>query len=214
MLLPCYHQWDSSFHWDRHYLNLVENPAFIRVRDTEVGRLPGCRSRAMFPPDLVTLAKGIGFGYPVAVLAGRPALLIELAQAVADGFSSTFGDSQVALAATAMTLEVLAHDDMLAQVRRLADVMKDALGAVVANAVMGEIRQPGLLCGIEFVTCTDDREPAPELAARALSRAAALGVRVIPGGHIIRLVPPFVIDEAVLCDPIGRLGRTISEACR
>ena len=44
---------------------------------------------------------------------------------------------------------------MLARARTLADVMKDALGAVAANAVVGEIRQAGLLCGIEFVTGPD-----------------------------------------------------------
>jgi 4-aminobutyrate aminotransferase/(S)-3-amino-2-methylpropionate transaminase len=78
---------------------------------------------------------------------------------------------------------------------------------------MAEDRQAGLLCGIEFVTGSDSREPAPELAARALARAA-LGVRATPGGHIIRLAPPFVIDEAVPRDAIGRLDQAISEVCR
>lgn len=49
LMLPCYHEWNASLGWDRPYLDLVQDPEFIRVRDTEVGQLPGCRSCAVFP---------------------------------------------------------------------------------------------------------------------------------------------------------------------
>jgi MoaA/NifB/PqqE/SkfB family radical SAM enzyme len=49
LLLPCYHEWNSSLGWDRPYRDLVQDPEFVRVRDTEVGQLPGCRSCAVFP---------------------------------------------------------------------------------------------------------------------------------------------------------------------
>jgi 4-aminobutyrate aminotransferase/(S)-3-amino-2-methylpropionate transaminase len=163
-------------------------------------------------PDLVTLAKGIGSGYPVAILAGRSGLLTDAATAAAGGFGSTFGGSPVPLAAAAATLEVLARDNLLGRVRELTGVMAEALGPLAALPAVGEIRQAGLLCGIEFVRDRESREPDPELAGRVVRRAAALGVRVIPGGHVIRLAPPFVIGEAVLRDAISRLGRAIAQA--
>ena len=49
VLLPCYHEWDSSLTWDRPYRDLVEDPMFLRVRDTEIGNRPGCRSCSVFP---------------------------------------------------------------------------------------------------------------------------------------------------------------------
>lgn len=49
LLLPCYHEWNSSLAWDRPYLGLIEDPEFVRVRDTEVGQRPGCRRCAVFP---------------------------------------------------------------------------------------------------------------------------------------------------------------------
>ncbi len=165
-------------------------------------------------PDLVTLAKGIGSGYPVAVLAGRAALLTGAAHVAVGGFASTFGGSPVALAAATATLEVIARDNLLTRVRDLARVMADALGPLAAIPVVGDIRQVGLLCGIEFVIDRETRQPAPELAGQVVRRAAALGVRIIPSGHVIRLAPPFVIDEATLRDAIGRLFQAINEVWR
>lgn len=49
VLLPCYHEWDSSLAWDRPYAELVRDPEFVRVRDEEVGRRAGCRTCAVFP---------------------------------------------------------------------------------------------------------------------------------------------------------------------
>jgi MoaA/NifB/PqqE/SkfB family radical SAM enzyme len=49
VLLPCYHEWDSSLTWDRPYADLVRDPEFVRVRDEEVGERPGCRRCAVFP---------------------------------------------------------------------------------------------------------------------------------------------------------------------
>lgn len=164
-------------------------------------------------PDLVTLAKGIGSGYPVAVLAGRSNLMTG-AQAAAGGFSSTFGGSPVALAAAAATLDVLARENLLARVHQLADAMADALSPLAAIPVVGEVRQAGLLCGIELVRSRESREPAPEIAQRAVRHAATLGVRVIPGNHVIRLAPPFVIEEPTLREAIARLCRAIGQASR
>jgi MoaA/NifB/PqqE/SkfB family radical SAM enzyme len=49
LLLPCYHEWDTSLAWDRPYRELIEDREFIRVRDEEVGQRPGCRRCAVFP---------------------------------------------------------------------------------------------------------------------------------------------------------------------
>jgi MoaA/NifB/PqqE/SkfB family radical SAM enzyme len=49
LLLPCYHEWNSSLAWERPYLDLVEDPEFVRVRDEEVGKLAGCRRCAVHP---------------------------------------------------------------------------------------------------------------------------------------------------------------------
>ncbi len=162
-------------------------------------------------PDLVTLAKGIGSGYPVAALAGRHAVLSEENCGAAGGFASTFAGSPVGLAAASATLEAITRDDLPARARELAIVMADALRPLAAEQAVGEIRQIGLLCGIEIVADRTTRRAAPELAAHIIRRAADLGVRVIPGGHVIRIAPPLNIDEETLRDALGRLGKAIRD---
>ncbi|GGW63364.1 hypothetical protein GCM10010503_45540 [Streptomyces lucensis JCM 4490] len=49
VMLPCYHEWDTSLDWSRPYRELVRDPELIRVREEEVGTRPGCRSCAVFP---------------------------------------------------------------------------------------------------------------------------------------------------------------------
>jgi 4-aminobutyrate aminotransferase-like enzyme len=165
-------------------------------------------------PDLVTLAKGIGSGYPVAALAARSSLLTDAVEARAGGFSATFAGSPVGLAAAAATLEVLARDDVIASVPDLAAVMADELRPLLGNPIVGEIRQVGLLCGIELVADRRTREPAPAAAAWVADRAARLGTRVAATDHVIRLAPPLVIDPDTLKEALARLRRAISEASR
>jgi 4-aminobutyrate aminotransferase/(S)-3-amino-2-methylpropionate transaminase len=165
-------------------------------------------------PDLVTLAKGIGSGYPVAALAGRHGVLSEANCAAAGGLASTFAGSPVGLAAASATLEAISRDDLPARARELASVMSDALHPLAAEPTVGDIRQIGLLCGIEIVADRTTRRPAPERAAHIIQRAADLDVRVIPGGHVIRIAPPLIIDEATLRDALGRLGQAIRDTAR
>jgi 4-aminobutyrate aminotransferase/(S)-3-amino-2-methylpropionate transaminase len=163
-----------------------------------------------FEPDVVTLAKGIGSGYPVSAVAARDALATPATWAAAGGESTTFAGSAVPLAAAAATLETLAAG-VLDRVDPLAAVLADGLAALGASPVVGEIRQVGLLAAIELVADRHSRTPAPELAGRVVARAAEFGVRVLPGGHVLRLAPPFVIGADLLADGVRRLNRAVRE---
>ncbi len=165
-------------------------------------------------PDLVTLAKGIGSGYPVAALAGRSSVLTREACARAGGFSSTYAGSPVALSAASVTLEVIARDDLPGRALELSAVMDDALRPLEADPIVGEVRRIGLLCGVEIVSDRESRRRAPELADRVVARAADLGVRVIPGGNVIRLAPPLVIGADTLRDGVGLLRRAVEDVRR
>ncbi|WP_207930618.1 aspartate aminotransferase family protein, partial [Streptomyces hainanensis] len=162
-------------------------------------------------PDLVTLAKGIGSGHPVAVLAGTPEVLDERTWQAAGGHGSTFGGHPVGLAAAASTLTVLHRDDLLARVRDLAAVLADALGELAEHPAVGEVRGLGLLWGVELVADRATKAPDPAAADRVFRRALDLGVRVMPGGQTLRIAPPFVLEPDELADAIRRLGRAIDD---
>jgi 4-aminobutyrate aminotransferase-like enzyme len=165
-------------------------------------------------PDLVTLAKGLGSGYPVAVLAGRPELMTVEAWQAAGGFSSTFGGNPVGLAAAGATLRVLERDDLISRVRELTGVLAEELSRLAGSPLVGETRQAGLLAAVELVTDRGSRQPATGIAERVVARAADLGVRLAPGGHVLRLAPPFVIDPDLLRHAVRRLAQAIAEVDR
>jgi 4-aminobutyrate aminotransferase-like enzyme len=162
-------------------------------------------------PDLVTVAKGIGSGYPVAAVLGRAGILTPAAVAAAGGSSTSFGGNAVGLSAASATLDVLRQDGLLHRVRSLAEILAEQLAPIAGRPGVGEIRQAGLLAGIEFVADRDSRNPAPALAAAVARRAAQLGVRTLPGSHVMRIAPPFVIAPDTLREGVSRLARAVAE---
>ncbi|SDM18973.1 aspartate aminotransferase family protein [Allokutzneria albata] len=163
-------------------------------------------------PDLVTLAKGLGSGHPVAVLAGRPDLLTEATWGSVGGYSSTFGGGPVGLTAATATLTVLHRDDLVTKVRELGLLLADELSAVADHPLVGEVRGLGLLHAVELAG--PGRAPNPTAVDRVFRRALDMGVRVMPGGSVLRIAPPFLIEPDELVDAVRRLGRAIDQVYR
>ncbi len=164
-------------------------------------------------PDLVTLSKGLASGFPFAVLAGRSSVLRHPGAAAAGSTASTYANNPLGIAAARATLEVVARDTLIARVRELGALMDDRLAELRSRfPALGDVRGLGLLHGLEFVRDPATREPAPELARAVYLAALDLGLRTSIGGHIIRLAPPFTIDQALLEEGLTLLGRALEQA--
>ncbi|HKT03917.1 MAG TPA: aspartate aminotransferase family protein [Rugosimonospora sp.] len=165
-------------------------------------------------PDLVTLAKGLGSGFPFAVLAGRSEPLAGAA-AVAGSTASTYGGNPLGIAVAEATLRVVERDRLIDRVNALAGRLAERLHALRdKHSGLGDVRGLGLLYGLEFVTDRRTRAPAPDLARRVYRAALDGGVRVAFGGNVIRLAPPFNVPEEVLEEGLDRLDRAIGLAGR
>ncbi|MGE7433045.1 aspartate aminotransferase family protein [Kitasatospora sp. NPDC001175] len=164
-------------------------------------------------PDLVTLSKGLASGFPFAALAGRSAVLRHPDAARAGSTASTYSNNPLGIAAAKATLEVVARDRLIGQVRVLGALLDDRLAELHSRfEVLGEVRGIGLLHGLEFVRDRATREPAPEIARAVYLAALDLGLRASIGGHIIRLAPPFTIEPALLEEGIALLARALERA--
>lgn len=150
------------------------------------------RSGAMFAyqrygirPDITVAAKALGCGIPVGAVATRgPATGI-----LAPGdHGSTYGSNPLAMAAVAAVFRLYREYGIPERVRPLGDSLDRALADLAGRkSVIREIRGPGLMKGIEL-SC-----PAAPVI-RALQDADIL---VIPSGtHVIRLLPPLILEEA------------------
>lgn len=201
-------------YWERISAACRENDVLLVADEVATG---GGRTGAFLAseligvePDLVALSKGMANGFPFAVLAGRRELLHRPETSQAGAYASTYASNPLGIAAARATLEVVERDRLLERVRVLGDRLGGHLaGLRERHEVLGDVRGLGLLHGLEFVRDRDSRTPAPEIARAVYTTALDLGLRTSVGGHIIRLAPPFTLDDDQLDEGVRILGAAI-----
>lgn len=164
-------------------------------------------------PDIVTMAKGIGNGAPLAAVVTTPEIAAVMAQRV---HFNTFGGNPVVSAIGTAVLEVIEREKTQENCLRLGARILAGLEALKAKyPVIGDVRGKGLMLGIEFVKDRATKEPGKELCAQAVENARELGLLLGKGGlwgQTIRFAPPMNITDtdadfllAVLDESIGAL---------
>ena len=154
-------------------------------------------------PDLITTAKGIAGGLPLAAVTGRA----ELMDAVhVGGLGGTYGGNPVACAAALGALESLEQDDLAGRAAAIGRTMLARLTALAEqHPQIGDVRGRGAMVAIELVT-PGTTDPDPAEAARISAACHQQGVLTLTCGtfgNVLRFLPPLVIDDG----PAGRGAR-------
>jgi 4-aminobutyrate aminotransferase / (S)-3-amino-2-methylpropionate transaminase / 5-aminovalerate transaminase len=162
-------------------------------------------------PDLVTTAKGIAGGLPLAGVTGRA----EMMDAVhPGGLGGTFGGNPVACAAALGAIETMAKEDLPAAARRIGDTMLPRLRAIAGeHPVIGDVRGRGAMLAVELVK-PGSLEPdaaATGQVASACHRAGLLILTCGTYGNVLRFLPPLVIGEALLEEGLSILEGAFAE---
>ena len=148
-------------------------------------------------PDIVTMAKGMGNGAPLAAVVTTPKIAAVMAQKV---HFNTFGGNPVVSAIGQAVLEVIANEKTQANCLELGNYILAGLNKLKAkHKVIGDVRGRGLMLGIEFVKDRATKEPAKEACAQAVENARELGLLLGKGGlwgQTIRFAPPMNITKA------------------
>ncbi|HEY0696594.1 MAG TPA: 4-aminobutyrate--2-oxoglutarate transaminase [Micromonospora sp.] len=149
-------------------------------------------------PDLITLAKGIAGGLPLAAVTGRA----ELMDAVhAGGLGGTYGGNPVACAAALATIETMRSEKLYLAAQRIEAVVVPRLRALAErDRRVAEVRGRGAMLAIEIVA-PDTLDPDPATTARvnaACHRAGLLTLTCGTYGNVLRLLPPLVIEDDAL----------------
>jgi 4-aminobutyrate aminotransferase/(S)-3-amino-2-methylpropionate transaminase len=157
-------------------------------------------------PDLIVTAKGIAGGLPLSAVTGRA----EIMDAPhVGGLGGTYGGNPVACAAALATIATIEEDGLVARAAALGETITARLRAVQERQPsIGDLRGRGAMVAVELVRPgTTDPDP---LAAAAVARAChEQGVVVLTCGtygNVLRLLPPFVIDEELLADALDVLS--------
>ena len=149
-------------------------------------------------PDLITTAKGIAGGLPLAAVTGRAQIMDSVH---AGGLGGTYGGNPVACAASLGSLATMEELDLNAAARKVESVMVPRLQTIAEKTgVIGEIRGRGAMIAVEIVKPGTD-EPDAELTGKVAKACHAQGVVVLTAGtygNVLRFLPPLSIPDHLL----------------
>jgi 4-aminobutyrate aminotransferase/(S)-3-amino-2-methylpropionate transaminase len=156
-------------------------------------------------PDMVTTAKGLAGGMPLAALTGRA----ELMNAVHEGgLGGTYGGNPVACAAAVATIRTMRDRNLNARAREIGETILSSLRSLQQDvAIIGDVRGRGAMIAMELVQ-PGTKNPNATAAKSIVSYCNQQGVLALACGtygNVIRLLPPLVITDEQLADGLSVL---------
>ena len=196
---------------DRHGIVMIADE--IQTGFARTGKL-FAMERYGVVPDLITMAKGLGGGFPIAAVTGKA----EIVDAVGPGgLGGTYGGNPVAVAAAHAVLDVIEEEDLCNRAEQLGARLKQKLeGLREAVPQIADIRGPGLMVATEFNKRGED---VPDAAFAEAVRLKALERGLIlltcgTYGNVIRFLPPLTVEDEIFTEALGLLEDAMVAAAR
>ena len=154
-------------------------------------------------PDLVTLAKGIAGGFPLAAVLGKAEIMDTIHDA---GIGSTFGASPISCAAALGVLEAFDNENILGNASKQSEMMNSFLKNLMnENESIGDVRGYGPMIGVEIVENKDSKTPSKEKAQEIINNCRDNGLLLVTcgeNGNVIRFMGPLTtplnhVEEAL-----------------
>ncbi|WP_144792467.1 4-aminobutyrate--2-oxoglutarate transaminase [Microbacterium paludicola] len=203
------------------YLNAIvdwcrENGVVLIADEVQTGF---ARTGAMFAseifgiePDLITTAKGIAAGLPLAAVTGRAEIMDA---SHAGGLGGTYGGNPVACAAALAAIDVFENEGLVERAQQIGEILTSRLSAMQASDPrIGDIRGHGAMIAAEFV---DPETNAPDAALTAAVAKACIAEGVIvltcgTYGNVIRFLPPLSIGDDLLGEGLDVVAAALAAA--
>ena len=142
-------------------------------------------------PDIVTLAKGIAGGFPLAAVLGKSEIMDSIHEA---GIGSTFGASPVSCAAALGVLDAFDDEDILKNAKKQAKTMNTVLSNLMNDFdFIGDVRGYGPMIGVEIVSDKESKNPDKEKTQQIISNCKENGLLLVSCGefgNVIRFMGP------------------------
>ena len=153
-------------------------------------------------PDLVTVAKGLGAGFPIGMMLARK----EVAKAFEYGnHASTFGGGEFVTGVALTFVRILLEENLLGHVEAMGRLLREKLEALQAkySSLITEVRGMGLMAGIQFVESLSSGDVCSAVREQGLLTAIA-------GDNVLRFVPPLVIQTEDVEEAAVMLDKTLA----
>ena len=163
-------------------------------------------------PDLITTAKGIAGGLPLAAVTGRAEVMDEIHPS---GLGGTYGGNPIACAAALGAIETIKSEKLVDRANQIGKIMVDALTAMQKKyPVIGEVRGRGAMIAIELVQ-PGSKEPNGEIMGKVVKYAQSKGVLFLTAGtygNVLRFLPPLVISDDLVKDAMSVLDEAFANS--
>lgn len=165
-------------------------------------------------PDLVTMAKGLGGGFPLAAVTGRAELMDA---AGPGGLGGTYGGSPIGVAASHAVLDVIEREKLCDRAIELGNLFRERLEALARRnefSCIGDVRNLGAMIAIELVKDRHTREPDAALTSALVAKAQEKGLILLSCGvdaNIIRILTPLTIPFEQAREGLDILEQALGE---
>jgi len=148
-------------------------------------------------PDVMTIGKGFGNGYPVTGLISTDEITAALPFAKASASSSSYGGNPLAATAALTTVQTIVDDALTENAARVGAVLLDGLRALQEKyEFIGDVRGRGLLIGMDLVVDRRSKEPLPPAVTEEIFRGALRRGLLLMGYFArVRINPPLLLSE-------------------
>ena len=195
---------------DEHGILLIADE--IQTGYARTGKMFACE-HAGVEPDLMTVAKGIAGGFPLAAVVGKREIMDAPEPG---GLGGTYAASPLGCVAGLAVLDVIEEEDLCNRAIESGNRLKAGLSRLQADYPdrIGDIRGPGAMVAMELIQEGDASIPDPELTKALVSKAAENGLILLScgvRGNVIRILVPLTITDEQLGEGLDILERCFRE---
>lgn len=197
-----------------------ENDALLIVDEMitgfgRTGSLFGC-DHTDTAPDIMTIGKGFGSGFPVTGLMSTDEITAAYPFAKPSSSSSSYGGNPLAATAALTTVETILDEELVQNAERVGAVLLHELRRLHEKyEFIGDVRGSGLLIGLDLVKDRATKEPLPRAVTEEIFRAALRRGLLLMGYFArVRINPPLILTESEARDGAAILDEVFAEVAR
>jgi 4-aminobutyrate aminotransferase/(S)-3-amino-2-methylpropionate transaminase len=196
---------------DEHGIVLIADE--IQTGYARTGKM-FCMEHSGVEPDLITMAKGIAGGYPLAAVVGKAHMMDAPSPG---GLGGTYAGSPVSIAAALAVLDVIEEQDLINRAVEIGDAFIGRLNSFKETYphTIGNVRNTGAMIAMELVEEGDANKPNPLLAKALVIAASKKGLILLScgsRGNVIRFLPPLTISDELINEGLDIVNSCLQEA--
>ncbi|WP_438863061.1 4-aminobutyrate--2-oxoglutarate transaminase [Neptunicella sp.] len=195
---------------DKHGIVLIADE--IQTGFGRTGKM-FCFEHANVEPDLITMAKGIAGGFPLAAVVGKSHIMDA---PLPGGLGGTYGGSPVGCAAALAVLDVIDEQKLVSRAQQIGARFTARLRELQDKfpAIIGEVRTKGAMIAIELIVDSDANQPNNGLTQAIIANAKEAGLVLLACGfyaNVIRFLPALTISDEIIDEGLDKFEQLFSQ---